>query len=244
VLERGSLDGFQYPRCCGNRSPLFPRSKTRSLLCPGGRTDCRTGTLSNIPLAFWLNMGTDSSTCNDINVALSLLVRVLVSFLPLTFTVLAIYGSDAFGDRFKRWTTPIIGIAILFVTARLVLTLVAFFINPRMCTIVGPNHHQIWADYLASYGIPAIDIGNALLYVAIPTLATFLFLRPIWVTIVLSAIGPGTLIPLRILLPLEWASVWCWVSSLFLFFALVEPIIGQAGAKHFSGPIALLFRKD
>ena len=48
----------------------------------------------------WLNMGTDSSTCNDINVALSLLVRVLVSFLPLTFTVLAIYGSDAFGDRF------------------------------------------------------------------------------------------------------------------------------------------------
>jgi hypothetical protein len=192
----------------------------------------------------WLNMGTDSSTCNDINVALSLLVRVLVSFLPLTFTVLAIYGSDAFGDRFKRWTTPIIGIAILFVTARLVLTLVAFFINPRMCTIVGPNHHQIWADYLASYGIPAIDIGNALLYVAIPTLATFLFLRPIWVTIILSAIGPGTLIPLRILLPLEWASVWCWVSSLFLFFALVEPIIGQAGAKHFSGPIALLFRKD
>ncbi len=86
----------------------------------------------------WLNMGTDSSTCNDINVALSLLVRVLVSFLPLTFTVLAIYGSDAFGDRFKRWTTPIIGIAILFVTARLVLTLVAFFINPRMCTIVAP----------------------------------------------------------------------------------------------------------
>lgn len=113
-----------------------------------------------------------------------------------------------------------------------------------MCTMVGPNHHQIWADYLASYGIPAIDIGNALLYVAIPTLATFLFLRPIWVAIVLSAIGPGTLIPLRILLPLEWASVWCWVTSLFLFFGLAEPIIGQAGAKHFFRPIALLFRKD
>ena len=191
----------------------------------------------------WLNMGTDSSTCNDINVALSLLVRVLVSFLPLTFTVLAIYGSDARGDRFK-WTTPIIGIAALFVTVRIVLILVAFSINPRMCTIVGPNHHQIWADYLAFYGIPAINIGNALLYVAIPTLATFLFLRPIWVAIILSAIGLGTLIPIRILLPLEWASVWCWVSSLFLFFALVEPIIGQAGAKHFFRPIALLFRKD
>ncbi|MFM7790715.1 MAG: hypothetical protein ACKO90_22205, partial [Microcystis panniformis] len=68
-----------------------------------------------------------------------------------------------------------------------------------------------------------------------------MFLRPIWVAIILSAIGPGTL-TIRILLPLEWASVWCWVSSLFLFFALVEPIIGQAGAKHFSGPISLLFR--
>ncbi|MCZ8054961.1 MAG: hypothetical protein O9329_09415 [Microcystis sp. LE19-12.2C] len=189
----------------------------------------------------WLNMGTDSSTCNDINVALSLLVRVLVSFLPLTFTVLAIYGSDARG---KRWTALIIGIAALFVTVRIVLILVAFSINPRMCTMVGPNHHQIWADYLASYGIPAIDIGNALLYVAIPTLATFLFLRPIWVASVLSAIGPGTLIPLRILLPLEWASVWCWVTSLFLFFGLAEPIIGQAGAKHFFRPIALLFWKD
>jgi hypothetical protein len=180
----------------------------------------------------WLNIGTDGSTCNDTNAALSLFVRVLVSFLPLTFTILAIYGSDAIGDRFKRWTNSIIGIAALFVTARLVLMLVAFSLNPRMCTFVGPNRHQIWADYLASYGIPAIDIGNALLYVAIPTLATFLFLRPMWVAIFLAAIGPGTLIPLRILLPLEWASVWCWGSSLFLFFGLVEPIIGRAFTRH------------
>lgn len=178
-------------------------------------------------VGLWLHIGASASECDDRNVALSFLVRAVVNFVPLTFTLLAIRGADRLARRPERGQTLALALASLLVAARLGLMAFGFAAGPRLCTAAGPNHHQVWADLLA-YALPGSSgLLLAVPYTVLPVLATLVYLRPRWVAGMVAGIACSSLAVSRLLLPVEWESVWCWAGCSFLVFALLEPHLGE-----------------
>ena len=104
----------------------------------------------------------------------------------------------------------------------------SFGMAPSICTTVGPNHHQVWGDLLARYHLPAwAELFVQVPYTGIPVVAMLVYLRPRWVAGTMAGMGCTMLVASRILLPVEWESVWCWLGGALVAFAVVEPHAGE-----------------
>lgn len=173
-------------------------------------------------IVLWNHIGQSQFSCGDTNRLFSLIVVLSVSSIPLTWTLFSIYGPEHVAHRFRIFEKPMIFTAVIYTLARFILIMNSYVSGPHIGTYVGPNHHQVWVDYLPYYNSDLVSQFMAFLYIGIPVLSGYLFIRPRWLGVMLISIAVLTLIPTRLMLPIEWRSVWCWLCCLYLLFAVVE----------------------
>lgn len=183
-------------------------------------------------VGLWLHIGASANDCDSVNAALTFLVRTFVTLVPLTFTLLAVKGSSGPERPALRGGSAVIAIAAGVVALRLGLMIGSVAFGPRLCTTAGPSHHQIWPDFFLYYNLPWLALLVGVVHTALPVAATLVYLRPRWVGIAVAAIACGTLAASRILLPVEWESVWCWLGVSLVGFAVLEPYIGALALRR------------
>lgn len=174
-------------------------------------------------IILWKNIGVNFSECNTINAQISLFIRLIIIFEPLTCTLLAIYGSEKIPRISLKFVKPMLAFVCFYVVSYILLSVYGFKCTGQQCTYPGPNGHQIWIDYLETSG-KFIDLFYAAPYVLIPVTSFALFFRPFWKAFALI-LCVFTFFPIRLLYPIEYASIWCWSGSFFFLFGLLEPYV-------------------
>ncbi|MBK9035272.1 MAG: hypothetical protein IPL61_29140 [Myxococcales bacterium] len=175
----------------------------------------------------WEHIAVRADACDRVNVIASLVVRLLIGLVPLAWVWFAQRGSPR-----PRLARAFLVTTLGFVVVRAALIVGAFAAGPARCTVIGPNHHQAWASFLAHYaGLqPALDVVFFTLYWALPVGALVLLFRPRWLGLLLTAIIVGTLATTMALLALEeFGSMWCWSSAALIVVALATGARGRRG---------------
>lgn len=184
-----------------------------------------------VQLLIWMALSSDAyatpQTCASLNSWLSLLVGVIGCMIPCWLALYAMRAQPSepqsllVRGRLRAWAI----ICGSFATFELDVIVLAQVLEtcPR-CTVPGPWGHQIW---------PFLQIRpKALSLMHYPP---YIFL--IVPSFILAMVGTGTLVPfafgfiwwhpplLYLIMGDEWASFWCFGSSLLCFVYLVEPFL-------------------
>ena len=156
--------------------------------------------------------GVSEGDCDAVNRWTTLLIRMVVSFVPVGFTLLPAARSG------RRGAWALVGLIGLYEAMRQV-WLVSTALSRVVCTYPGPHHHQVWGDLTP--GMPAL-VGLSV-YVGVPSLAVGLFLQPRVLAWALVAVTAASLGGVLAQFDVEAESVWCWTCSALLGVGLLEP---------------------
>lgn len=168
----------------------------------------------------WLEIEGSGGACTPRNATLTLIVRQVVGLVPLGFVSLGVLGSGAQGERAGRLLLGLVG---AYVFTRAAASFVGYALSERICTTVGPHHHQIWGDLLTIYGDLWIDELSLLFYTVLPLVAIARYLRPPLVAAAIVGGAGGSLAWILHARLEEHTSLWCWACSALLVVALLDP---------------------
>lgn len=181
-----------------------------------------------LQLIVWFNIEeTDKYSCNSVNIVTSFIIRIVVSLVPLTGTLLGVFaksptGKNTWEFNYTRILFLLFGFTVSFVSINIWIW--RFMKFPHQGTIIGPNHHQIWPQYdpniqqkFAPYSI--------FVYVMTACFPTLALLRPFWVALGLTVPISSFAVYFYLAYPIEYESIWCWSGVVIMVFSVIQAYI-------------------